>query len=58
MNEQPKELKCPQCGKPITTPVQRKITQRDNRAYKGIRTNTITFCSEICGAHYQMGCEG
>lgn len=57
-----KELKptkmCPQYGKPIETPVPRKIIQRDNRAPRGIRENVIEFCSDRCGGYYQMGCEG
>lgn len=54
----PTVQKCRQCGKPITTPVQMKITQRDNRSYKGIRSDIYTFCSNQCGHHFQMGCEG
>lgn len=50
--------RCPQCGKPIETPVSREITQRDNRSSRGIRTNRYNFCSVQCGSHYQMGCEG
>lgn len=50
--------RCPQCNKPIETPVMREITQRDNRRYGGIRNERYEFCSAQCGAHYQMGCEG
>jgi ribosomal protein L24E len=42
---------CPYCGKPIETPVRRRIFARPDRG-------TMTFCSEDCGAYYQMGCEG
>jgi hypothetical protein len=43
--------KCPYCGNPIETPVQRRIISRPPRG-------TMTFCSEACGGYYQMGCEG
>ena len=44
-------IACPYCGKPIETPVQRRIIARPPRG-------TMTFCSEACGGYYQMGCEG
>lgn len=43
--------KCPYCGKVIETPVQRNIISRPPRG-------RMTFCSQDCGAYYQMGCEG
>jgi len=59
MEDQQKAVKtCPQCGKPIENPVPRKIIQRDNRSPRGIRESMIEFCSDRCGGHYQMGCEG
>jgi hypothetical protein len=50
--------KCLQCGKIIEIMVIREITQRDNRAYRGLRSSKEKFCSNICASHYQMGCEG
>jgi endogenous inhibitor of DNA gyrase (YacG/DUF329 family) len=53
--------KCPYCGKPIETPVPRKIIDRawnPARQKQEVRTQTIDFCSQDCGGYYQMGCEG
>ena len=61
MTEQTQTPKCPQCGQPMTTPVTRTIYRRDRdpytrKAYN--RRSDMQFCSEKCGGHYQMGCEG
>jgi len=53
--------KCPQCWKLIESPVLRTIIDRgwdsiSRRQY--VRERTMEFCSEKCGEHYQMGCEG
>lgn len=50
--------RCLQCNEPIKSAVTREITQRDNRSPRGIRIKRYNFCSDKCGAHYQMGCEG
>lgn len=57
MNEPKKEEKnlCPQCSKPILQPVTAMIIYRTNRE---VKRENMTFCSSICGSHYQMGCEG
>lgn len=57
----PPVQKCPQCGQPIVTPVQRKIIYRDRDPRTGkavIRDKTPTFCSEQCGLHHQYAHEG
>lgn len=56
--EKPKQSKCPQCWKPIEKGFIREITQRDNRCFRGLRIENMTFCSPTCASHYQMGCEG
>lgn len=47
---------CGQCYKKIEGPVvKRTILYRNNgRSEKAV----VHFCSETCGAHYQMACEG
>lgn len=42
---------CPQCGAEMPAPVTRRI--RENRQWVD-----RVFCSDRCGGHYQMGCEG
>ena len=59
MNAAP--VKCPQCSQPIEAPVVRTIHDRGfnpltRKQYA--RTRDVTFCSEKCGGHYQMGFEG
>jgi hypothetical protein len=52
---------CPYCGKPIDTPVVRKIFDRayDHvRRKQYVRERDVEFCSPQCGGNYQMGCEG
>ena len=50
---------CPQCGKPIETPVSVGIVQQVRvNGKKTVATNYLQFCSAECGSHYQMGCEG
>ena len=53
--------KCPQCGQPMPEPVTRRIIDRGwNPATRKqfVRQRDVQFCSEKCGGHYQMGCEG
>ncbi|TPG08291.1 hypothetical protein EAH88_11700 [Rhodanobacter glycinis] len=61
MNDQTPTLKCPQCGQPMTVPVTARIIDRSRdpvtrRAF--VRQRDLQFCSQKCGGHYQMGCEG
>ena len=53
---------CRYCGKKHdtrSTMDERRITQRDNRAPRGLRHDQLWFCKEGgCGGYYQMGCEG
>lgn len=62
MNEQTNVApKCPQCGKEMSSPVTRRIIFRDfNHVTRKqfVNEKDRQFCSETCGAHYQMGCEG
>lgn len=54
-------MNCPQCGKPIEKPVSKKIIYqtRDPGARRNrVAEKTMEFCSDTCGSHYQMGCEG
>ena len=60
-------MKCPYCGKPLdvdsetNVPVARKIIAIDwNPATrkKYVSERIMEFCSEECGLHYQMSCEG
>lgn len=56
-----KKPPCPYCGKPMETPVTRRIIDRgwDNvRRKQYVRTRDMEFCSDRCGSSYQMGCEG
>lgn len=53
--------KCPQCGKEMSAPVTRRIIDRGWNPHtrkQFVRQQDRKFCSDICGAHYQMGCEG
>ena len=55
------QKRCPQCSKPIETAVPRQIIDRgwnEHLRKQYVRTRTLEFCSETCGGHYQMGCEG
>ncbi len=61
MTDKSETPKCPQCGKPIESPVARKIIDRGwnsstRRQY--VRERNMEFCSAKCGGNYQMGCEG
>lgn len=53
--------KCPQCYKPIETPVKRRIF---GRGYNPVtrkqfaETRDMEFCSEQCGLHHQYSLEG
>lgn len=61
MNDEQQPSKCPQCGKPMTAPVTRRIIDRGwNPAMRKqfVRQRDLQFCSDKCGGHYQMGCEG
>lgn len=51
---------CPQCGKPIETLHERVIIRGDTHPenLRGIARETRTFCSDQCGAHFQMAMEG
>jgi len=57
------DKKCPQCGKTYAAEarnrrviIMRGRNPRTNRAEA--QKHEIEFCSALCGAHYQMGCEG
>jgi endogenous inhibitor of DNA gyrase (YacG/DUF329 family) len=59
--EASREEKCPQCGKVMESPVPRKIIAIDFdpvRRKKFVGEKMKNFCSQECGAYYQMGCEG
>jgi len=60
-NDEPTAPKCPQCGKTMESKVSRRIIDRGwnpvtRKQY--VRQRDVEFCSETCGGHYQMGCEG
>ena len=44
--------RCPQCGFAYGTAFHSRMI------WRGGRQNEVRFCSEACGANYQMGCEG
>jgi hypothetical protein len=54
--------KCPQCAEWIGgNGVKVSITDRgwdSIRRKQYVRTRELLFCSQVCGGHYQMGCEG
>jgi hypothetical protein len=59
--EHEKRDECPYCRKPIEVGVTRRIIDRawnDVAQKQYVRTRSMIFCSETCGRHYQMGCEG
>lgn len=60
-------MKCPYCGKPFDldseshVPVARKIISigwNPKTRKKFVEERLMEFCSEACGLHYQMSCEG
>lgn len=53
--------KCPQCYKPIETPVNRRIIGRGYNPVtrkQFVETRHMEFCSEQCGLHHQYSLEG
>lgn len=57
----PEIASCPYCQKLIDIPVERKIiciSWNTQKRKKYVDERVMEFCSEECGLHYQMGCEG
>lgn len=53
--------KCPQCYKPIETPVKRTVFGRGFNPVtrkQFVEKRDMTFCSEQCGLHHQYSLEG
>ncbi|MGP1666247.1 MAG: hypothetical protein ACTS5I_10140 [Rhodanobacter sp.] len=53
--------KCRYCGKPMESPVSMSIIDRGwnpSTRKQYVRTQSLKFCDDKCGSHYQMGCEG